>query len=153
MLPATTRRVSDHTPKHVNERIRCRTEARLTELATAGPAAIERRLEELDREWDIERALEANAASVSLVGLGFGTFVNRRFFALPVIVAGFLLQHALQGWCPPLPVLRRLGYRTQSEIEQERYALKILRGDFREVGDPDTNIPKTHSDVLAAVRR
>jgi hypothetical protein len=49
---------------------------------------------------------------------------------LPVVVAGFLLQHALQGWCPPLPVLRRLGVRTADEINQERYALKALRGDF-----------------------
>jgi hypothetical protein len=36
------------------------------------------------------------------------------------------LQHALQGWCPPVPVLRRLGYRTQPEIEEERCALRAL---------------------------
>ena len=29
-----------------------------------------------------------------------------------------------------MPLLRRLGVRTQSEIEYERYALKLLRGDF-----------------------
>lgn len=153
MLPPTTRRVSDHTSPQVNERIRCRTEARLTQLAAAGPEAIERRLQELDREWDVERALEANAATVSLLGLGLGTFAHRRYLALPALVAGFLLQHALQGWCPPLPILRRMGYRTQSEIEQERYALKVLRGDFREVASPDNDIPRTHSDLLAAVQR
>jgi hypothetical protein len=43
---------------------------------------------------------------------------------------GFLLQHAVQGWCPPLPLLRRLGVRTADEINEERYALKALRGDF-----------------------
>lgn len=48
-------------------------------------------------------------------------------------VGGFLLRHAVQGWCPPLPVFRRLGARTQSEIDHERYALKALRGDFRGV--------------------
>jgi hypothetical protein len=37
--------------------------------------------------------------------------------------APFLLQHGLQGWCPPLPVLRRLGVRTQREIDAEKYAL------------------------------
>ena len=46
------------------------------------------------------------------------------------------LQHAVQGWCPPLAVWRRLGVRTQSEIDEERYALKALRGDFRDVRPP-----------------
>ena len=45
-------------------------------------------------------------------------------------MTGFLLQHALQGWCPPVPVFRRLGVRTTAEIDRERYALKALRGDF-----------------------
>jgi hypothetical protein len=52
-----------------------------------------------------------------------------------------------------VPVLRRLGYRTQTEIEQERYALKLLRGDFKEVASPDTNIAPDHEDVLRAVRK
>jgi hypothetical protein len=64
------------------------------------------------------------------VSLSLGTFVDRRWYVLPGLVAGFLLQHALQGWCPPLPVFRRLGFRTASEIDYERYALKALRGDF-----------------------
>lgn len=91
------------------------------------------RIRELEREWDIERAIEANASSLALIGLGLGAFVNRRWFLLPAAVAGFLLQHALQGWCPPVPVLRRLGFRTQQEIDREKSALKALRGDYREL--------------------
>lgn len=34
------------------------------------------------------------------------------------------IKHALQGWCPPLPILRRLGFRTTQESEQERAALR-----------------------------
>ena len=49
---------------------------------------------------------------------------------LPAIVVGFLLQHAMQGWCPPIPILRRMGIRTASEIDTERCALKVIRGDF-----------------------
>ena len=133
MIPATTERVADHTAAEVNEEIRLRTEANVARIARCGPAAIARRLEELDREWDIERTLEANAATAVLVGVTLGATVDKKFFFFPAVVAGFLLQHAVQGWCPPLPVFRRMGFRTQSEIDEERYALKALRGDFRNV--------------------
>lgn len=153
MLPATTERVAVNTDAEVNERIRRRTEQSIALCAAAGPEAIERRLAELDREWDIERTLEANASSLALVGLGLGTFVDRRFLALPAIVGGFLLQHALQGWCPPLPVLRRLGFRTQSEIEEERYALKALRGDFKDTETVTASSTDNARRLLSIVRR
>src|SRR5947209_467245 len=81
--------------------------------------------------------LEANAATAVLVGVTLGATVSRKFFLFPAVVAGFLLQHAVQGWCPPVPVFRHLGFRTQSEIEEERYALKALRGDFRNLPTGD----------------
>jgi hypothetical protein len=133
MIPSTTERVLVNTPACVNESITKRTRERVLRTASEGSPAIERRLHELDEEWDIERMLEAQAATASLTGLFLGTMVNRKFLLIPALIGGFLLQHAVQGWCPPLPILRRLGFRTQSEIEQERYALKALRGDFREV--------------------
>jgi hypothetical protein len=123
MFPSTVDRVPLHTAASVNADIRRQTDENIARYRNAGPEAIARRLKELDEEWDIERTLEANAATVSLIGLGLGTFVDRRFYALPAVVAGFLLQHAVQGWCPPLPVFRRMGVRTQSEIERERCAL------------------------------
>ena len=126
----------------------------MARFAAAGPEAIDRRLAELDREWDIERALEANAASVALLGLGMGTFVDRRWYFLPALVAGFLLQHALQGWCPPVPVFRRLDVRTQTEIDYERYALKVLRGDFRQFTIADVGADRANvTRVLEAVQR
>ena len=73
---------------------------------------------------------EANAASVVLVGMYLSLTVNRRWLLLPIAVGGFLLQHAVQGWCPPLIWLRRIGFRTATEIDYERYGLKALRGDF-----------------------
>ncbi len=133
MIPATTTRVAENTAEELNERIRRQTEENVARVAAGGPAAIDRRLEELDREWDIERTLEANAATAVLVGVTLGAAVDRRFFVLPAVVAGFLLQHAVQGWCPPVPLFRRLGFRTQTEIDHERYALKALRGDFRDL--------------------
>jgi hypothetical protein len=59
--------------------------------------------------------------------------VDQRFALIPLVVGGFLLQHAVQGWCPPLPIFRHFGVRTQTEIDQKRYALKVLRDDFRKV--------------------
>lgn len=150
MSSSTAMRVPDHTAEHVNEWIRHQTEESVARYAGAGREAIDRRLEELDREWDIERTLEANAATIALVGLGLGAFVDRRFYLLPAAVAGFLLQHAVQGWCPPLPVFRRMGVRTQTEIDEERAALKALRGDFRDVGG--SNPRERADDALAAAR-
>lgn len=123
MLPTTTERVPKHTSSSVNEEIRQRTQENIEYYRNASPVEMERRLRELDEEWDIERTLEANAATITLIGLGLGATVSRKFYLLPAVVAGFLLQHALQGWCPPVPFFRRRGIRTQPEIESERYAL------------------------------
>ncbi|MFT3828597.1 MAG: hypothetical protein QM691_02720 [Opitutaceae bacterium] len=81
------------------------------------------RIRELDREWDIERVLEANASTLALAGVLLGATVSRRWLALPTAVLGFLLLHATQGWCPPLPFLRARGIRTRGEIDQEKFAL------------------------------
>ena len=99
--------------------------------ASSDNGAIEQKLQELDQEWDTERMLMTNASILALSGLALGVFVSRKWLLLPGAVLPFLLQHAVQGWCPPLPVLRRaLGVRTRKEIDREKFALKALRGDF-----------------------
>lgn len=133
MIAAIGDRVSQNTCDSVNERIRQQTEENIQRMAHVGREAITRRLGELDAEWDIERYIETMAPSITLAGLALGLTVNRRWLALPVFVQSFLLMHAVQGWCPPIPVLRRLGVRTTFEIDRERNALKALRGDFREM--------------------
>lgn len=130
-FPDTDARVPLNTQSIVNGRIQGRTLHDVSRYFGADPVFIDERIQELEREWDIERTLEANAASVALAGLALGAF-DRRFLLLPAAVAAFLLQHALQGWCPPLPLLRRLGIRTAREIHDEIIALRILRGDFLE---------------------
>ena len=133
MIPSTAERVPSNTAEHINEQIRLRTEANVARFANAGRPAIDRRLEELDEEWDVERYVETMAPTFTLVGMGLGLLVNRKWFALPFVVQAFFLQHAIQGWCPPVPLLRRAGVRTAAEIETERNALKALRGDYRQV--------------------
>ena len=129
-IAPTEQRVPMHSPSRANEDIRLLMRARVIELA-GRLEAIERRLAEIEQEWDIERTLEANAASVTILGLLLSTF-DRRWVLLPLIAAGFLLQHAISGWCPPVELMRRMGIRTAREIEQERFALKALRGDFQD---------------------
>ena len=145
MLPSSVERVPAHTSEDINRRIQGVTERRIAYYANH-PTQIGRRLRELDYEWDIERAIEANASTLALAGILLGITSDRRWLALPALVSGFLLQHALQGWCPPVPVLRRLGFRTASEIEQERYALMALRGDFKQVQSAED---KSAADIRA----
>ena len=66
------------------------------------------RLRALEREWSLERVLLSALTATLLVT------APRR--ALAVIAGGL--------------ALRALGWRCTREIEQERYALKAVRGDF-----------------------
>lgn len=131
MPTPTVSRVTEHTDEDVNLRIRRETDDRIAYYADH-PEEIGLRLAELDREWDIERAIEANAAILALAGTLLAT-KDKRWLVVPGLVTSFLLQHAVQGWCPPVPILRRLGFRTEHEIETERHALKVLRGDYTNV--------------------
>jgi hypothetical protein len=131
MLPSTVDRVPQHTAAHVNERIRDRMHENVARAMNGGPQEVDRRLAALDREWDIERLLEANAATVVLASYALGHSVDRRFLYLPFVVGGFLLLHVLEGWCPPLPLFRRLGVRTASEIDEERRMLLVMRDRAR----------------------
>jgi hypothetical protein len=114
--------------RHAAQAVETRDESTLTD-----------RIAELDKEWDIERILEANASTLALVGTVLGAAHHRRWLWLPGVVTAFLLQHAIQGWCPPVVVFRRMGVRTRKEIDAERYALKMLRGDFDSHVEPDTD--------------
>jgi hypothetical protein len=133
LIAETATRVEQNTPDDIDREIEFDTRRQIADAVAAGPAATDRRLAELDREWDIERTLEASAATLALAGVVLGFARSRRWFLLPGVVAGFLLQHAVQGGCPPVSVFRRLGIRTAREIELERQSLKAVRGDFRDL--------------------
>ena len=124
-------RVRRSSSPEVNEKVDQEIREKLKSYTGSDYEMIDDRISELDKEWDIERTLQLNAASLALTGTVLGLTVDRRWLALPILVGSFLIQHALQGWCPPLPILRRLGFRTRTEIDKEKFALKALRGDFR----------------------
>lgn len=129
---STADRVSANTDEEINRRIRLEKERRLA-YYELHPDEIPARLAELDKEWDVERALQANAAALGFTGIVLGSTLGRRWFALPALASAFLFQHAVEGWCPPLSLFRRMGFRTAEEINLERYALKALRGDFEPI--------------------
>ena len=98
----------------------------------AGTVSIKQRLDHLRKEWDMDRALELNSAIMSIAGLALGQMINKNFYVIPVILGFVLMQQALQKWNPLTPLLRKLGFRTRSEIDAEQYALKAVNGEFGE---------------------
>lgn len=123
-------RVRKNTPVEHNKKIDLKVEKIIENYRYLSSDEISCRLAELKKEWDIEKTLEVNASTLAVTGLLLGTFGSRKWYFLPMIVTSFLLQHGIQGWCPPLPLFRKFGIRTRQEIDEEMYALKILRGDF-----------------------
>jgi hypothetical protein len=123
MVPATEERVEVNTQEEINRQIRKELEACVYYYAQR-PEDIDDRLDELDREWDIERLLETSAGVFSLTGLVFGS-VHRRWFVLPAW-SGVPSQHA-SGWCPRC-LSAPDGIRTR-EINHERFT-SGARGDF-----------------------
>lgn len=91
---------------------------------------ISERIRSLNSEWDTERVIEANAAVLILLFSYLGLKTGRKWFCMTFMVGLCLIVHALQGWCPILPYLRKKGIRTENEIYNEKTALKILRKDF-----------------------
>lgn len=119
-------RVRANTAPEVNRWIDDQIERNVRHFSGQRQEDISRRMRELEQEWDIERVLETLAPSFSIAGIILGATVDKRWFLFSTAVLSFLIVHAVQGWCPPLPVLRRLGVRTREEIERERYALKSV---------------------------
>lgn len=119
-------RVRRSTPSHLNEEIDRRIASSVQSYTNSSHRVIQQRIHELDREWDVERVLEVNASTLALTGLALGVTVNKKWLVLPAAVMAFLLQHGIQSWCPPLPILRRLGVRTRGEIDREKYELLNL---------------------------
>lgn len=135
--PLTRDRVREHTAGSVNRRIDAVTDASVVSTLKGGHDTVVRRLEELEREWDIDRALMLNFAvvggAVFLGGIARyarPTFLGPRrkgllyFFGTQL---AFLGLHAIAGWCPPVVLFRRLGFRTQKEIHSERARLTSAR--------------------------
>ena len=123
-------RVRRNTAGSLNQQIDNRLKANIIKFADATSDDLTKRIRNLDCEWDIERYIEMNAPIFAGIGLVLGLLVSPYWFILSIFVLGFLFLHAVQGWCPPVPLFRWFGIRTQKEIELERQVLKHIRGDY-----------------------
>jgi len=125
MFAPTATRVQRNTSAKDNAKIQGTIRDHLAYYADH-PREIPAQLRALDAEWDVERALATGSTALTLIGLLLGFFVNPYALALSLVVQLFYLQHAIQGWCPPLPLFRKLGFRTEREIQNERHALTTV---------------------------
>ncbi len=139
MIMQTAQRVSEsnaaqqQSDARALERIRRRTEASVA-YHTRNPEQIPRRLDELDAEWDLERALAAGTSGLTLASLLFTVLRGGKWLLLGLGVQAFALQHALGRRCAPVDLLRSVGLRTRHEIDEERRELEALLDD---AGGPD----------------
>lgn len=94
-------------------------------------SAIDERLFELDKEMDLESYMQTESTALTLAGVVLSITSNRAWLILPLATSLLSLVGIVRGRNNPLPVLRKMGFRTRAEIEKERYALKAIRGDFK----------------------
>jgi hypothetical protein len=130
MIPPTSQRVFLRTDPRANAEIRNQTIRNLNIFKNCNAGEISERIRLLNLEWDTERVLEVNASLLVLISSYLGIKTSRIWFLLTGAVGVFMLQHSIWGWCPPLPLIRKWGVRTEDEIYAEKTALKAMRGDF-----------------------
>jgi hypothetical protein len=145
-------RVRAHTRPELLEDIDRQIEQNIRLYAGQPKEIISRRIEQLDREWDMERVLQTNASSLALTSLVLGLSLSRKWLLMTAGVLGFLFQHAVQGWCPPITFFRRRGIRTRQEIDREKYALRILRGDFGNISSIEGGNGARVNELLSAIK-
>jgi Protein of unknown function (DUF2892). len=137
VLPETTQRVAAYTAPEINEMIRSNTLENLSDLEDADEDELTRRIQQLNAEWDIERFEEAKAGVCIMCCSLLGMSKHKFWSFLTLITGTFLLQHALLGWCPSTPAMRKMGIRTAEEISQEKTVVKMMRKDFAHVKPND----------------
>jgi hypothetical protein len=147
--PRRVDRIRSHTAQKVLDKIDRQTATRVFQVARLGSDAIVRRLEELDREWDIERWLALNFTIVN----GLAAIPARHSTPWKIFFRAqqaFMVAHALVGWCPPTALFRRLGVRTQKEIDAERAVLVELLHLFADEDLPPLEIDEAEIEVVYA---
>jgi hypothetical protein len=122
-------RVRRMSTESANRKIDADTRDAIARTEAGGRLAIERRLAEIQQEWDIDRVLMLNFGVLVFAQL-VAARKDRRWLWGPLVQTPFLVMHAIAGWCPPSLWFRPLGFRTRFEIQAEREALLKRLGDL-----------------------
>ena len=130
MLELKQDRVRNHTADKVNQKIDKCTQENIQRYSNESREVVRNRIEKLNEELDVEQARQLTSAAKVLAGIGLALTVNKKWLLLSAISSAFLIQHSIQGWCPPLPLFRRLGVRTREEINEEIDGLKERLSTF-----------------------
>lgn len=104
---------------------------RLARIAEQGPEAVNRRLAELNAEWTVGRWVKVICGLSLIAGLVL-SFTLSPWWLLLVGVGGLTLgqylffRRSIMG-----ALLTAAGVRPGTVIDEERVALRVLRGDFK----------------------
>jgi hypothetical protein len=140
-------RVRRLSPPDANRRIDARTRRSIEQTTAGGRAAVDRRLVELQQEWDVDRVLMLNFAVLVFAQL-VAARKDRRWLWGPLVQTPFLLMHATVGWCPPVLWFRPLGFRTRFEIQAEREALLKRAGELPLGDDSSAGVDRVENRRL-----
>jgi hypothetical protein len=135
LLPPTAKRVACNTQPDINDKIRQHTLQSLDRYKGSIDDVISEKIDDINAEWDTERVLEADAALMIMITTFLGLRHNRGWLLLTTAISLSLFSHALLGWCPSVPLIRKIGIRTSEEIYNEKTVLKMIRGDFNQEND------------------
>jgi hypothetical protein len=117
-----------------------------------GPQAISDRLRALEDEPDLETVATLAMAGTGILALVFGFTGSRLWRLLAWMALPLIFAHARGRLSAPGEFLKTLGLRSRQEIQEEKYALKALRGDFRDAGGTPAEAMADPASALAAVR-
>ena len=106
---------------------------RIVAIAERGPLAVNQRLTELEREWTAGRMVKAVTGAMLVVGIALGGFLHPYWLLLTALAGAVLVQDWFFRSSTLGELFHSFGYRSGAEIEDERLALRVLRGDFRDL--------------------
>jgi len=142
--------VRTHTPDELNRRIDERVERCVRYMAQQERSEIGHYLQQLEEEWDLNRALAVGCSVAGLSGLLLASGLGRGWLALSGLASGLLMQQGLTGHGPLAALVRGLGVRTRREIDLEKFALKALRGDFERIPTEGGPLARANAALVAA---
>jgi hypothetical protein len=117
-----------------------------------GQQAVAERLQSLEDEPDLETVATLAMAGTGILALVFGLMGSRLWRLLAWMALPLIFAHARGRLAAPGDFLKTLGLRSRKEIQEEKYALKALRGDFRDLGESRPEGMPDPASALDAVR-